>query len=305
MKITTLPLYEMKAGQIDIEAFQQTVLEYGYAVVRNENAQIEDFMEFSELIGHHFFIQGKEAGQYRCIGGNSGRHKIGDHSGLYIETGKDQTHAVPLHGELYFQFPAPPQVLWGYCYTTGHSERGELLLCDTLELFKAFSPSVQELLIKHKIKYVRQHSEEVWKQIYLTDNFEELKQHFEALGVECELSEDQSIKTTFTCSALRDYGGLPAFVNNIYPFGYRQTFNIEESKARLYLDNGELFPREVFSEIWEVAQKLTFGWEWQTGDIILVDNTRMMHGREKIQIPGREILVRFSHASFLDKVAPR
>jgi alpha-ketoglutarate-dependent taurine dioxygenase len=48
------------------------------------------------------------------------------------------------------------------------------------------------------------------------------------------------------------------------------------------LDDGTIFPEEWLDEIRATARRLTYAHQWQKGDVLLADNSRVMHGRRAI-----------------------
>ena len=49
----------------------------------------------------------------------------------------------------------------------------------------------------------------------------------------------------------------------------------------------------VYEQLASVSAGLTFEVEWQAGDVLMVDNTRMMHGRRPVLDDDRLIWTRF------------
>lgn len=304
-KLTTKNhVWTRHASEIDHQELCQSVLEHGFAVVRHPDNQVKDYVELSDAIGHQFVVQGTGAGQQRLVGGNSGRFTIDNIPGLFIETGPGHLHEAPLHGELYFHHQDPPQVLWGYCHVSTGAP-GRLHLCDGVALFEHLPVDVQDFLKHNEIMYTRHHEAEVWPQIYHSHDLDEVRQYLQASGIEMDALPDGSIRTRFTCRPLWPHGERLSFVNNILPFGRRQYLTPEATRSRVCLANGELFPQDIWQQIWDAAWEIGEFWYWQQGDIIVVDNTRVMHGREQLSEEGREIFIRLSHARFLDEVAPR
>ena len=60
----------------------------------------------------------------------------------------------------------------------------------------------------------------------------------------------------------------------------------------LELEDGSRIPEDVIEEVKEVSEGLTVDLPWQPGDFVMVDNTRMMHGRREFTGEGREVYVR-------------
>lgn len=279
--------------QTDPAEILKNLKQKGYAAFRRPGAQIVDFLALTDTLSTGFTES--RPSEPSLTGGNSGRHTVAGVHSLFIETGREQLHEVPLHGELYFHHLRPPKYLWAYCSLAG-SEPGELLLCDGVTLYAALPAAIQSLLAREPVMYLRRHERSVWQALYQTDQIERVEAFLKSEGIEMSLIENGGIETRFLSSALRTVDGAPAFVNNILPFGLRQLREPHKTQARICLANGELFPEGMLREIWARAQQLSFSWTWQQGDMLLIDNVRMMHGRASIKQPGREILVRMAQA---------
>lgn len=297
-------VWQTPAAEVDTETFCQQVLAHGYAAIRWPDHQTADYVAFSDAIGHDFVVQGTGAGQRRLVGGNSGRYTIDNIPGLFIETGPGQLHEAPFHGELYFHHRKPPQALWAYCHTQG-TQPGRLQLCDGIKLFEALPAQIQRFLQTERIMYVRHHDAADWQRIYHTQDLDEVSSYLDQHGIAMDVLPDSAIRTRFVCSALWPHGERLSFINNIIPFARRQINTPEATRARVCLESGVEFPADIFQVIWQTALDITEYWYWQRGDILLVDNTRTLHGREALSETGREIFIRASQARFLDAVAPR
>lgn len=298
-------VWDCPSHSVHLPDFQDAILNKGYAGVRYLGHHPDNFMAFSESLGHDFVIRGKGSGFERIVGGNSGRFSPEDYPGMFLETGPEQLHAVPLHGELYFHHPIPPQLLWCYCHRENVQGGGRLQLCDGVQLYQNLPVAIQDFLRLNPLVYKRVHASAVWQTLYQTHDFEELKQAFEARGIRADLSSQGYLSTAFQAPALQAYAGQWACVNNLLSFGLRQIYSPEQTSARVCLESGEDFPKEIILKIWDQAQTLSEWWPWQVGDFLVIDNTRYLHGREALLLPGREIFVRMSRAHFLDTRAPR
>ena len=62
------------------------------------------------------------------------------------------------------------------------------------------------------------------------------------------------------------------------------------------------FPDEMVDTIRSVARKLTYSHRWQRGDVLLLDNSRFMHGRKAIVDAGeRRIATYFGYLKGIDR----
>jgi hypothetical protein len=65
-------------------------------------------------------------------------------------------------------------------------------------------------------------------------------------------------------------------------------------------EDGSIIPDAICEELRTVTDELTTAHRWQTGDILMVDNSRVMHGRNEVHdLQERVIWTQFGYASFL------
>jgi alpha-ketoglutarate-dependent taurine dioxygenase len=67
---------------------------------------------------------------------------------------------------------------------------------------------------------------------------------------------------------------------------------------RLTLEDGSAIPPDVIADLKDVTERMTVPIEWQPGQFALIDNTRILHGREAFDDPDRKILARHAMAVF-------
>ena len=71
-------------------------------------------------------------------------------------------------------------------------------------------------------------------------------------------------------------------------------------------EDGSLIPDAIVDEIKAVSDRLTVAHRWQRGDLLMLDNSRFLHGRNPVaKLEEREIWTQFGYANFLDDNDPR
>jgi alpha-ketoglutarate-dependent taurine dioxygenase len=66
----------------------------------------------------------------------------------------------------------------------------------------------------------------------------------------------------------------------------------------LKFDDDSQIPDELMDELNGIAERITTNIEWQKGDILMIDNTRIMHGRRAFTDQMREIYIRLCSPNF-------
>lgn len=277
---SSLPL----AGSGVIDHFKQS----GVVLFRGFGMDQPDFVSYTENLTPDFIDYS---------GGAYARDRIDDNATVLSVTGNRQFFAVPLHGEMFYT-KFRPTILWFYCVVPPVSG-GETTVCDGVALYRQLSPETQELFKSRPINYIRHYEDGNWQKIYLSDSVEKVAGLCRERDTEFTYNtDDRSISTEYRCSAITTplYTDQPAFVNNILPVLTQEANGHTHSLVR-FADGGRI-PEDVIAEIKEVSGRLTFGVEWQAGDLVMVDNSRFMHGRHAFNDTQRELNMRMSSTVF-------
>jgi alpha-ketoglutarate-dependent taurine dioxygenase len=279
---------------IDAQALGRLVFEKGVVLIRNGSCRRDDFLRLSDAAGADF-VCATGGGTGHIGGGYSGRNIVDGIPSLFTVTGKGFNHGVPLHGELYFQQADPPELLWFYC-SVPPAAGGQTLVCDGQALFAALPGYLQRLLAGADLVYLRRMDAAVWPAYFGSGDAGEVAARRCSPGMEVTLNDDGSMTTRFRSPAVRMRCGVPVFINNLLPFALREIHTPAETRAQVRLGNGEALAAADVLEIERIAAPLTAMIDWQAGDILVVDNTRTLHGRAPVLDQQREIHVRLSHA---------
>jgi alpha-ketoglutarate-dependent taurine dioxygenase len=234
------------------------------------------------------------------VGGAYSRKKInGDETLLSVtETGGSvDNSAMPLHGEMYYK-KKKPTLVWFYCANPA-LKGGETTVCDGLQIYNNLNPSTQKLFEEKRLKYIRNYADGKWQQIYGTDDLMVVKQVCDKNNVQLTVNKDKSITTEYVCSAIvkSKCGQHRVFINNILPV-IEQEFTYGSKVSIVRFEDGTKIPKTVIREVQEIAAKLTYPIAWQKHDVLMVDNTRLLHGRKAFSDNQRDIYVRLCDTNF-------
>lgn len=223
----------------------------------------------------------------------------------YVEPGQAD---ISLHRENGFM-PIQPDLLW-FCCARPASDGGQTTFCDGVELWRALRESTRRLFTGHKVvshdrgmplshfrklfdtELSTQEVSDILAAIY--GGLEGLNARIAGLGAEGShtVSPDGTFHVQFRCSAVIQtrFGRLPAFANQI-PVFLRRTANkgYAEHSTDVTLDDGSPLPPDVVEELFEAARPLTHEIQWEPGDLVLIDNSRYMHGRRAFADAGRTV----------------
>jgi alpha-ketoglutarate-dependent taurine dioxygenase len=237
-------------GRAEVEALFR---EHGALHFVGFGATLDEFLAFSDSLTREFST-------YRD-GFFHDRQKVGSHDTLLTVTGSQESFAIPLHGEMYYT-ARQPDLLWFYCRQPA-ARGGETTLCDGEEIYRRLSPRARALLEGQRVRYRRA----------LPDG-----------GVAAEhlawaiVPGRSGRRDTFINNVVALYlgelsfkrGTLAATVRSLAPERFPITVRMED---------GSPIPGAVVKEILAENQRAAVAVRWREGEVLMVDNTRILHGR--------------------------
>jgi len=279
-------------------AIKEAFYSKGWLLLRNFSADIGDFVSFSNRLGHNF-------SDYRS-GFFSDRKTFNGNETVMTATGDTQEFAIPLHGEMYYR-SIRPKILWFYCQISP-SKDGQTTLCDGETLYQNLSTETKEFFENMPVRYRTHYKESEWREKFSVATLAEMQNYCRNMDYKLKINHDDgSINIDYVSSALSGNGkDKPfCFINNVVSLfmgeasfkrgklhaGIPRTES-NDFPVKVRMQDGSRIPRNIISEILTVSKKLTIEHTWQTGDILLIDNTRIMHGRNSSYSSERKIYVR-------------
>ncbi|MCD9186665.1 MAG: TauD/TfdA family dioxygenase [Pyrinomonadaceae bacterium] len=284
------------------EAFRAGIKEAfhskGWLLLRKFSPNIDDFVSFSNTLGDNF-------SNYRS-GFFSDRKTFNGNETVMTATGDTQEFAIPLHGEMYYR-SVRPRILWFYCQISPGKD-GQTTLCDGEALYKNLSVETKEFFEKMPVRYRTRYTQSEWQENFPAATLSEIENYCRDMNYDLKVNHDDgSIKIDYVSSALSGNGrdkpfcfinnvvalfmGEASFKKGVLHAGIPRTAS-NDFPVKVRMKDGSKIPRKIISEILTESKKLTIEHTWQKGDILLIDNTRIMHGRNSSYSSERKIFVR-------------
>lgn len=285
------PQSETSLAELD---FDQVVAEYksaGMLMFRSYGASLEEFEQLTDRFTSQFMNY--QGGGYKRRVINQG----GDQSIMSVnyDVGKKKQgmFALPIHGEMYY-IKQRPTAMWFYCVHPA-AEDGETTVCEGGEVYERLRPETKALFERQKLRYIRDYQEADWVKRFQTECLDEVEQFCRENDLHADIDRSQrTVHTEYLYPAVitHRFTNKPIFINNIMPVVWQERNGKKTNIVRL--EDGSPIPDEVVAEIKEVTDRLTRKIPWQKGDVALVDNERIMHGRNSFQDDNRELYSRMA-----------
>jgi len=248
--------------------------------------------------GFHFDLEmyGKFTDQF-CTSSvanlSSGRRSVDAKRNIQtVNLGLD---AFPLHPEL-ARTPWKPDVCWFACVKPPVS-KGETTICDGAQVVKNMPPELRESLSRQRLRYTRltsQQDRETW--LGNTEPGDWLLAYPPAPNPYEYFRKDDQVYCTFTRPMLHK-----TMFQDELAFGNFLIFSRHYNNDRDFpvFENGDEVPDELIDEINDLCREITVAIKWVKNDIVMLDNSRFMHGRNSIDnLKERMIIARFGYLTF-------
>ncbi len=207
-------------------------------------------------------------------------------------------HPIDFHFE-WGNLPFRPELLL-FCCMEPPISHGETLLCDSSKIIDELSTETIDVLMSNKLKYMDVFPQWVMNYYrgktklnqYFNGDFLEYLQVLPNYQIE-KLNEEfmqtkfetPSISHSFFSAENRVLGA------NILTSIYGKNNDDDGYASHLTFDNNEGISKFIQNEIKQAMSKHKLAIQWQKGDVVLIDNTRFLHGRNAIFDNQRKILL--------------
>lgn len=191
--------------------------------------------------------------------------------------------------------PLVPHIVWFYCERAA-SQGSQTTICDGVAVWNLLSPEAKELFLSRRIifsrnvkndlwvKYVKHHYPHLHGESHISQKM--LDDVFSSIsGANVSLNSDGSLFLSHAVFAAKKtfFSSSIAFANSL--FGPSHNYEAPQ----ISFENGEMLPDWLLAESRGKAASLTIDIPWETGDIVLIDNSRVMHGRRRITDTNRKL----------------
>ncbi|WP_440055078.1 TauD/TfdA family dioxygenase [Pseudoalteromonas sp. T1lg65] len=219
------------------------------------------------------------------------------------------------HNENTFNYEWPKKAIFA-CHTPAQSG-GQTPLVDSRIIYQQLAPEIRQQFIEKGVMYVRRYGSEntiglSWKTIFKTDSKEEVERQCAAQRMEFEWEENDTLVTKARRPAVWQHpiSGEWSWINQAQHFHF-SCLSDDAQKALLQLHPDGRFPRhcffgdgseipaEVMLNILDLYQQNQVIFDWQKGDLALVDNILAAHARSAYE-GERKILVCFGELTSFD-----
>lgn len=279
------------------------ILEHGGIVLRD--FPIATAAQFDTFVGLFPVFDGG------YVAGMSPRGKV---TGNVLESTRlAENLKIILHSEMAYMKRYPPRIAF-FCRQAA-TEGGATTIGSAREFIRRLPAGLMDRLERHQIHIVRNYaarsssngastvaSHELvgWNDAFFTDDAAEVEARCRDAGMEALWNGDGSLTLLDIAAPFTQHPvtGERFYRNNLHANrGANGRWGNDEKLQRdarrssgQFLDTGEPLSAEEAAGIRSILEDIEISWRWRDGDVMLLDNLQMLHGREAFSGP-REVLV--------------
>lgn len=241
------------------------------------------------------------------IDGTSPRTRV--QGGVYTSTEYPSQYFISLHNELSYTHKWPSHIF--FCCVVAPTEGGETPLVDSRALLKTIPAEIVDEFKRKGVKYVRNlHGGRgfgpSWQSVFETDDKRTVEQYCLEGGVEFKWKPNGGIwlSQVRPATAKHEETGEEVWFNQADQFhptemdeqtrkAMLSVMKEEELPKNAYFGDGTPLDEQMLDEIRRATRSQMVLFPWQTGDLLMLDNMLVSHGRMPFTGP-RKILVSLS-----------
>lgn len=221
---------------------------------------------------------------------------------IYTSTEYPAHQTIPLHNELSYMGQWP-MVIGFFCVEPA-VEGGETPIVDSRAVFNRIDPMIRERFIRKRVMYVRNYGEGLdlsWQNVFQTKNRNTVEEFCRKAEIDFEWKGEDRLRTSQVCQAVANHPRTGALVwfNQAHLF---HVSSLTSEVRQVLLASGDEPPRNAFygdgspidncdlEQIRAAYASEAVIFPWQKGDLLVVDNMLVAHGRRPYR-GARQIVV--------------
>lgn len=287
----------MNLNRLDLDGIDDVSLAFirdvfsktGAVLLRLNQADLENFERLTRGLCNDFH----EVGTRQAL-----RQQAGD--GYTTEVFRDNFILLGHAEGTYRPYPPPPEICFFMCITAPVAAGGETTVIDGAAMLRAIPEPLRSRLEEQGVVYECLWEEARWQAEFGVQDLNELYVLLESLPA-LRFSVHQHTLHLFVPApaiiSARD--GQKVFVNSILTHLHQITHPryadlpvyTRKTNHVYFGDNGELLSEKDINALIDAHDQVLHRHRWQPHDILILDNTRYMHGRELTVAPCERVLI--------------
>jgi len=225
--------------------------------------------------------------------------------GVYTSTEYPAHQVIPLHNEQSYSLQWPLKI-WFHCVQPS-AEGGETPIADSRLIYQRLDPALRQRFTDRRLMYVRNYGNGLdlpWQQAFNSADRRVVESFCRANRIDFEWKADGELRTRQVCQAVARHPVSQAMVwfnqahlfhvSNLAPAVREGLLAVVEDPLELprnvYYGDGSPLEESALAEIRGVLDACTLRFPWQQGDVLMLDNMLVAHGRASFK-GARKVIV--------------
>ncbi|SED57916.1 Taurine dioxygenase, alpha-ketoglutarate-dependent [Pseudomonas anguilliseptica] len=225
--------------------------------------------------------------------------------GVYTSTEYPAHQVIPLHNEQSYTLQWPLKI-WFHCVQPS-AEGGETPIADSRLIYDRIDPALRQRFTDKRLMYVRNYGNGLdlpWQQAFNSDDHQVVEAFCRANRIDFEWKDDGELRTRQVCQAVARH---PHTAENVW-FNQAHLFHVSnlapavregllavvedplDLPRNVYYGDGSPLEDSALEEIRGVLDDCTVRFPWQQGDVLMLDNMLVAHGRSSFK-GARKVIV--------------
>lgn len=252
-----------------------------------------DFESFARSFGHELLTYDYASTPRTQLNGR-----------VYTSTEYPAHQVIPLHNEQSYSLNWPMKI-WFHCVQAAQTG-GETPIADSRLVYQRLDPQIRQRFAEKRLMYVRNYGNGLdltWQQAFSTEDKAEVERFCRLGDIDFEWKDDGELRTRQVCQAVARHPLTEEWlwfnqahlfhVSNLAPQVRETLISIvgeEHLPRNVYYGDGSPIELGALAHIREVLQGTQVAFPWQTGDVLMLDNMLVAHGRAAFQ-GARKVVV--------------
>jgi alpha-ketoglutarate-dependent taurine dioxygenase len=223
---------------------------------------------------------------------------------IYTSTDYPADQSIFLHNENSYQQTWPMRLFFYSAISA--DEGGETPIADCRKIFNRIRPGIRERFIQKKWMYMRNFGDGFglpWQTVFQTDDKSLVEAHCRKNGIQVEWKSENRLRTR----AIRPAASKHPKTGEMVWFNHATFFHVstlepsvrdsmlalfteEDLPSNSYYGDGSRIEPDVLESLRDAYERETRKFLWQAGDIMMIDNMLVAHGRSAF-VGERRVLV--------------
>lgn len=271
---------------------EKELLKHGAILFRGFLKSVSEFESFAQTICPNLF------GEYGDL------PREGVSGNVYTSTPYPPDKAILFHNESSHLHRFPLKI-WFFCVQPA-AQGGETPLVDCRKVYQLLEPKIKEKFTDKKLLYVRNYIDGLdvsWQEFFHTTEKAKVEDFCRQSVTNFEWLASDDLRTSKVCNAIAQHPTTRevVFFNQIQlhhiacldPAVRESLFSLfgkDKLPRNVYYGDGSPIEDSVIEEILAVYSQATISFSWQQGDVLMLDNMLVAHGRNPYVEP-RKIVV--------------